>query len=298
MRRVSVKLGIKERMNEILGTDTSADEYGVPGLTLWSIQAAMIENTRRIVRGIVGDSTQEGRVLSGLIISKSGDNQITIPPGVAFTPGGDIIVLGTTIQRQITGPVSNSRHIYINHIMDEIPGETNPAGKRITFYNKPGTAEIVYDDKAAVYGSSVPSNVQSELISDYGVPSGSVSSVYLGRVDLDSNGKILNSDYVTPTVLRGFGPFGGDSMMRTYGIYSVTESTFDRKTNFNGLVKVNAEAEFGDGAILLFSKNSVLKAINSSDEEKTGQTVEIQYVKVGDTPGTLTFVKGILVAFT
>jgi hypothetical protein len=179
--------------------------------------------------------------------------------------------------------------------MDEVPSATNPAGKRITFYNHSGEAEIVYDDKAAAYGTAITNDMISEFVSDYDVPSARVSSAYLGVVVFDRNGKI---DYVTPTVLRGFAPFGGDNMMRIHGINSIEESVFNKKTTFNGDVFFNDQTEYGDSAVLLFSKNSVLKAINSSDEEKTGQTVEIQYVKVGDTPGTLTFVKGILVAST
>jgi len=294
MRRVSMKLGIKERMNDILGTDTATEEYGVPGLTAWSIQAAMIENTRRIVRGVVGD-TNEGRVLRGLVMSRSGDNQINISQGVAFTPGGDVIVLGVPIIRSITSSGEGNRHVYLNHLMDRIPSATNPAGKEVTFYNNAGEAEIVYDDKAAAYGTSITPEMVTELVSDYGLPTPSVSSAYLGVVVFGRDGKI---DYVTPTVLRGFGPFGGSNMMRVYGINSVEESVFDKKTTLNGEVYFVGGVDFAGNSVLRFTKNSVLKAIDSSDNEKTGQTVTIQYVKVGDTPGTMTFVKGILVEST
>ena len=293
MRRVSVKLGLKERMNEILGTDVG-DPPEIGYVTSWSIQSAMMENTRRVVRGIVGD-TDKGRVLRGLKISGSGST-ITIPPGVAFTPSGDIIVLGAEIKRAVSG-AGLTHYVYIQHQMSELPEASNSGGKKTTFINSAGTAEIVYDDLAAALGTTIPSdqiNILTTTLTNP-VPLGPTAT-FLGTVVLDGTGVI---SLVTPTNLRGFGPFVDDNMMTTHGIHSRVESVFDVKTTINDSLLMTGVSEIsGNGSKLKFTKDSDLTVVNSSSVEQTGQTVEIQYVKVGDTPGTLTFVKGILVAYT
>src|SRR5271157_885584 len=97
MRRVNIKTGLKQRLNEILGTDYgTASPEDVYDLTPWSIQSAQLENNQRIVKSIVGDSTV-GRIMSGLLITGNvGDSSFHITSGLGFTTSGNIVSLGAT----------------------------------------------------------------------------------------------------------------------------------------------------------------------------------------------------------
>ena len=73
MRWIAVKNGIKERLHYLIGTnDSDSANLSETGLTIWSAQASMIENTRRTVKAIVGSAESYGRVMKGLKISQNG----------------------------------------------------------------------------------------------------------------------------------------------------------------------------------------------------------------------------------
>jgi hypothetical protein len=121
MRFIISKNGIQERLNYLIGTNdtdpgTSTGTVGDSGptnLTSWSTQASMITNIRRVVKGIVGNSTN-GKIMSGLQISQVNDTDIAISGGIGFTVAGNIIVLNpSSIQITLANPVSQGQEFPI-----------------------------------------------------------------------------------------------------------------------------------------------------------------------------------------
>jgi hypothetical protein len=116
MRYTILKNGIQERINYLVGTnDLDTDPESVVGeLNHWSAQASMITNIRRIVKGIVGNSTN-GKVMSGLQISQSGStSNILITGGIGFTVAGNIIVINpSSISKSLGTPALQDYPIYL-----------------------------------------------------------------------------------------------------------------------------------------------------------------------------------------
>jgi hypothetical protein len=283
MRRLNLRVGISERMNEIIGTDYPSYIAGsVAEITPWSIQAAMIENTRRLVRGIVGDSSL-GRILRGMSLGNDTDSSISISAGIAITKSGNIIVLNNGISKSVSG--NGSKDIYIKHILVEFPeSSTNPGGKKAVF-NMAVSSEIVYDDLASISLGAMPEGV----IDTDG--SQDDNSVYIGTIVV-AGGKITE---VIPTTLRGF----GDGTITLDGINSKLESTFDGQTTINDDLDITGTATVsGSGSELIMGADSELSVMVGASKKPGLSSTTISYVKVGDTAGTLVFEKGLLITST
>ena len=182
MRRVHVRRSLERIINDVLGTDVAAVESPtVPDLTGWSIQAAMLENIKRVGESLVGFDAG-GRVMSGLSMSHPGYSDITIQPGVCITPNGDVIILGASV----TVSVSNTgfSYIFLTHTESETADGVD-GGLSTNFIGDNGLVGskqiITYDDLITFLGASVqPSNI---TIQTGAYPTFSKDSVYLGSVE-------------------------------------------------------------------------------------------------------------------
>ena len=156
MRRVNVRKGAKQRINEILGTDQGTlGETSFPGITDWSVQAAMLENIRRVIKGIVGSAV--GRPASGLWATIGGANTVKINKGVGFTSNGNAVIVDADFNYSIIN-TSTTVYLYLKHEMAEYKeDEHDGGGKNTEFIGKDNSLleEIVYDDKGAAMGSGI-----------------------------------------------------------------------------------------------------------------------------------------------
>ena len=200
MRRVNIKNGLKQRLNEIFGTDYGT-EGNVKGITPWSVQSAMMANIRRTNKGIVGDAIGFGRVVNGLILTKPASGlYINVGSGLAVTPNGDIIVVESELK--VTVPGNTTTYIYLKHILDTLDGDIYPEGKKTGFVSNGTPENIVYDDLAASKGNQVNEVVDSIIIRS---PTDALPEpdpddcVYLGKV-ITSSGSVTS---VESTSVRG-----------------------------------------------------------------------------------------------
>jgi len=189
MRRVNIRNGLKQRMNEILGTDSSIMEGRAPGITDWSVQAAMLNNFKRLGKAIVGDSLY-GRTIKGLALSYANGNY-SISAGIGITPNGDIIVLNNQVRRPLSGTGTN--YFYIKHILAELDG-SKTGGKKTEFISKAGEENIVYDDLASTIDTDLGTELNNIII---------IKSLAENENDLVYIGSIIDG-IVTPTIHRGF----------------------------------------------------------------------------------------------
>jgi hypothetical protein len=198
MRYSVIKNGIQERINYLLGTnDTDPSEAisGYSGLTTWSIQANMIENIRRVVKGIVGSNITNGRIMRGLTISQDthGRPKIVINSGIGFTPKGNIIVLNNPVTTDNINP-GTIYYIYLLH------GETGYSGysgyHKSNLISSINQYNIIFDDTVtgAVSGISGDSIIKGQIqISSTILDMSSLDGVYLGNVLITENiGEILS----------------------------------------------------------------------------------------------------------
>lgn len=245
MKRLNIRTGLKQRMNEILGTD-SGIEGDVPGLTAWSIQAAMIDNIRRINAALVGDV--QGRPMRGLWLTKNSLLSIAISAGYGITPTGDMVVIATGITSAIDS-ANGTKYIYLRHKMAEIDGDIYTDGKETGFIGKAGTQNIVYDDFAASKKDTVQSFVSEIITISPTAISGDPDLIYIGSVE------VLSADIteVTNSIARGLGPNTPFGELRTPGIDCYGHSNFRDQVDFHEPVTVDStlratgEARFDNG---------------------------------------------------
>jgi len=310
MKRVNIRIGLKQRMNEILGTDYSVidDSGGLPDITPWSIQAAAIANMRRIVSAITAGG--QGRPMSGLFISKAGDTRISIRSGYGFTRSGNVVVLDNSIEYQIDDN-TNTRHIYLKHIMATVDGDDNIDGKKTNFTGKSGYEDIVYDDLAASKKGDVQ-DVSERIV--YITESASDSSddvVYLGSVTF-VDGKIV-ADEVYNSELRGLEPNNPDGDKYIFrSLQCNGESSFNDDATFTEKIivaEINNPSEMelvnctgagykitGIGEIenLQIPSTGSIK-VNPGDGFVNGITDDITVKDPDDNLKTMVFVNGILI---
>ena len=199
MKRVNVRNGLKQRMNEILGTDDGTEGL-VPGLTGWSIQSAMLHNLRRIVSALVGDAGF-GRPMKGLWLTKNTNTQFQISSGFGFTNNGDIVVLEEPVDVDLLSTANGDRHIYLQHKMAARDGDLYPNdGKKTNFVGKEGYQNIVYDDYAAA--GALLDQYGDPIITQSATPVTGDDYVDLGHLTIAAN--IIDS--VTNSDLRGIAP--------------------------------------------------------------------------------------------
>ena len=197
MKRVNIRYGLKQRMNDILGTDFGT-EGDVVGLTPWSIQAAMVANMRRIVSAIAADSIS-GRPMSGLWMTPNG-SKVEITAGYGFTKNGDIVVLEVPVSYTATVSTPGTFHMYLKHEMGTVDGDLYADGKNTDFIGQEGFEDIVYDDKAASKKDTVQ-GIISELIEQSTLVNDNPDWVYLGTITIA--GSVVT--VATYSDRRGFG---------------------------------------------------------------------------------------------
>ena len=281
MRRVHVRTGLVQRMGDILGTDTGAvDENDIPELTNWSIQAQMIENVRRVVKGIVGTAVG-GRPAGGLYISAVSSGSVTIGSGYGFTANGDVIVIQNPITK-LSESTTVDKYLYLKHINGTVPN-TTVGGKESSFINGNTAEEIVYDDYASIQSGTSNANLYVVWLDE--APNGSVDGindmVYLGKLIPTQSEFIQNNN-------------------RGVDINSDGDVSFG--TTAANTVKTNSLGVRDAGYITLASD------IQGSSAEATFDTVRANNFQSGATPGidatvtisgvTLVFSDGLLTSHT
>jgi len=234
MKRLNVRYALKQRMNELLGSDTEADVDGIPGITAWSIQAAMLSNLRRIVSALANGTI--GRPIKGLWITDAPAAGLgySIGDGFGFTPNGDVIVLETAISHTISEGSDGDKHIYLKHKMGVVDGDLYDDGRKTGFIGKAGLEDIVYDDFAASKKDTV-SAFAGEIVVEESGPISHNDYVYLGYITVESN-EITS---VTNNPARGFGPNDDSGKFMMPGIRVTGESVFEAPVTFSELVSLN-----------------------------------------------------------
>lgn len=285
MRLVDMKTGIKERLGDILGHSFG----GAPSGNDWSIQHAMLDNIRRVVKGIVGDSPT-GRVLSGMMVEQSGANKIVVSGGIAFTGSGNVINIGASLKKSITG--NGTRRVYVNHTRSVLAAGSSPyGGRKVSLVNKPGLFEIVTDDTATTKGGNVQESVDEVLTVTDGFATNPENSVEIATIEL-TNGAITS---IKQSYFRGFGPPPGKYQDVIYGISSQEASEFHKKTFFYdevefkrfGLLTIDSETHIGSNATI---------RVHESGIPKRAITATIAYIEAGtESTKYLKFINGILV---
>jgi len=141
MRRVNVINGIKQRLNDILGNGSN----GI--LTLWSMQAAMLNNFQRMCLALLGGSST-GRVVSGLVTSYNASS-ITVNPGYGITVAGNFITLPSS-QTIMVSDLHDDSDNYLCLKYSLVPlKDADPSGKKTSIINESATTQIVYDESGA-----------------------------------------------------------------------------------------------------------------------------------------------------
>jgi hypothetical protein len=189
MRRVSIKTGLKQRLNEILGNADSP----VDAITSWSIQAAMLSNLQRIVKGLTGDDDGDGRVMKGLQLATDSNRRVAkISLGVGFTPNGNVVTLASDIRYTIVSSdplTSKTVHLYLNNILSIVEENSfNPEGKNTNFIDGSEPEEIVADDLATTAKSSLTDEIINQIIFESDNKITNPDKIYLGRFVYDGSG--------------------------------------------------------------------------------------------------------------
>jgi len=193
MKRVHVKDGLKQRINEVLGTDdpltNDPHNSSLKNITPWSVQSAMIDNMRRLARSLVGGSSV-GRVMQGLGLSQTGAQTYMIGSGIGITNEGDIIVIDASLDITLAGGPADFVEVYLKHTTIEVDG-SEVDGRTTNFVGKAGTGELVIDDYAAAQKSGVntPAHIAQIVIQENDATLSDNDLVYVGRVTV-SGGNI------------------------------------------------------------------------------------------------------------
>ena len=265
MRRVNLRYGLKQRINDIVGSDTAVDGDGIPGITEWSVQAAMLANLRRVVSALANGTV--GRPVSGLWLTDAPAAGLgySISDGFGFTPNGDIVVSKTAITYTVSDGGDDNKYIYLRHRMGVVDGDTYDDGKKTGFIGKAGLENIVYDDYAASKKDSV-SSFASDIVIEESVPISNSDYVYLGYITVES-GSITS---VTNNPARGFGPNDGTGKVLMPGIRVAGESLFEDTVTFAEVISLNM-------ALVDFESTgtATLKDVDVSGELAIGTTGKI-----------------------
>jgi hypothetical protein len=197
MKWVNVVVGMKQRFNDLWGKSDIEPDPADNSPNYWSIQAAMLTNFRRIVKGITGSSA-EGRPMEGCWITESTTNSIDISAGLAFTNNGDIIVFPGVSGHPLTTYGEVTVRVYLKHVNAEIPESTHPTiGKSVGLIGESGNKEIINDDSGVLddAGDVIELSTDVEANPDW---------VFLGTVE-SLFGSILSNGIVN-TSSRGLAP--------------------------------------------------------------------------------------------
>lgn len=285
MRWVNIKNGIKQRLNEILGTSDGAGAYP---MTYWSIQAAMLENSRRIVKALVGDSL-DGRPMKGCWITRSGGGNINISPGLACTPNGDIIVFdGVTSKNLGVDHSGELVLVYLKHTNAEIGADYNEGiGKKTGLIGQSGSYEIINDD------SGVDSQVSAESLLYLSVsePSPGDDYAYLGSVQMTGS-EISSEKDISNSKKRGLAPNAksSDEELLVQNLRVGDDSSGEAEF-YNIMINGSVKGHFTFNNTINFADEVTFAAVNHTmngalDCDTTGGTVIFRNgsgaVKVGE----------------
>lgn len=199
MRRVNILTGIKQRINELLGTAdrTSGD------LTAWSIQSAMLSNFERVCKALTHGRTY-GRIMSGLDVTGIGLTDATVSAGYGITMNGQLITVGGAFTYDMSGLSDDDYYLSVEYELIPFPGEAPgyPEGKESPVINESGTHQIVWDEK----GSIPPA--ESSIISRTTNPATGITRdmVYIATVTI-TGGAIS-------AISRSLIPYGGQVVVR------------------------------------------------------------------------------------
>jgi len=264
MRRVNIKTGLVQRLNDMLGQ--SVDD-GTEGLTEWAIQTAVEENIRRVVKGIVGNSSY-GRAMKGMLISRVDDNTIQVSAGYGFTNNGDIIVLSSAVELS-TGSVDDTYYVFAKHDQIILPEneDGDNGGKKTNFVAGGDSEEIVSDDLGAVRGGDItvdPSEI-IEINTSQTLPSN--SHVYLGEFQISDS--VIATDSFVQASSRGLDPNDGSSNYIVENIIVRQALSVAGAADFSGVVttlsdlKVKGGLKMGAGETAGLSTTAVVGSITS-----------------------------------
>jgi hypothetical protein len=196
MRRVNIKNGLKQRLNEILGTDYGSEEdSGAFQITPWSIQAAMLSNLERVVAAIASGADY-GRPLKGLTMSVDSGLRFAISGGIGFTADGKIVKLNSSILVRASHNKTSGIGIYLKHDLGVLTQSSDAGGKSTGFIGSGTSKEIVYDDYATAQVSGYSQEAIDSIVKQLdSAPSPSDGYVYLGTIYTSSSAitSIVNS---------------------------------------------------------------------------------------------------------
>lgn len=269
MKRVNVRSGLKQRMNDMLGSDAAEDGDGIPGITPWSIQAAMITNLRRIVKALAGGTI--GRPVEGLWMTAGAGLSYSIGAGFGFTSGGDIVVFETPVAPTISDSSDGNKHIYLKHKMGAVDGQTYADGMWTGFIGGSPPEDIVYDDFAASKKDQVNSSWTDIIIEESSMVSND-NYVYLGYITVVSNAITA----VVNNPARGFGPNDSGKYILP-GIHVVGESEFDSEVTFTEKI-IFSELEAVPGGTVMNGIFSFVDGLSIGDSSpvQSGASIAFQ----------------------
>jgi len=252
MRWINIKNGIKQRLNEILGVgDGSTAVDNTP--TYWSIQSAMLENLRRVVKSIIGDSST-GRPMKGCWIeSGSPAGTVNISSGYAFTKDGNIVVFKGVEEYDLSSHTNNNVYVYLKYENAEVPQVDFPTiGKSTGLIGQSGSPEIVNDDSGVIDDTSILNSSSVIVLNDDGALT-NTNYVFLGTVQMTA-GLISAETDIVNSKNRGLAPNSvsseflvpnlrvGDTISGTATFYNIVvngTSSFTGAAAFNGNVTIN-----------------------------------------------------------
>jgi len=278
MRRVQVRHGLKQRINEIMGTDyTGGGQTSPPGITPWSLQAAMIENLKRIVAGISGN--EKGVPMNGLVITEeAGNATYIISPGYGFTNNGNIVVIDKAISG-ISLPSSGSVvNIYAKHSLAYLDGDGDVAGgKKTGFIGQEGEQNIVEDDLGATLGSgiTIDDDVIIQEVDDTLSGTDLDNHVYLGQVAFSGGtiDSITLHNFTLNNLLVNQNLEVSDTI--TTDNITVTDTIALKDANISGAVAMasGSSMDFNGGSELNVNNSSTLNIAGAATVKSGGVTV-------------------------
>lgn len=183
MRRVNIITGIKQRLNNIFGSQKADPCDGT--LTDWSVQSAMLSNFQRLCKALTAGSPN-GKILNGLTIT---DNVtfVTIQPGYGVTPNGGLISLNDPIVLSVDDlTYGDTTYLHIKHSIVAMTGDDDGSGgKKTSLINAADSVQIVFDEAGAaeVYDDFIQKSLTFTPNVDY---------LYIGSVTLSGSGAITS----------------------------------------------------------------------------------------------------------
>jgi len=176
MRRVNILVGIQQRLNEFLGTAS----VGSGELTAWSIQAAMLNNFKKLFTAM-STGNDYGRILSGLSVSKDDNDHISITSGYGVTAAGNMVKFPGTTNHSTDMASDATTYVCLSYILGEMYDEPGNGGMKTAVINQSGEHQIVFDELG---NSGTPADdiISGMLSIDTGIPNAGSDKVLLATL--------------------------------------------------------------------------------------------------------------------